>query len=220
MLIQKFHPGIRLGQQPTLAESGNPLFSRQGHWDGGTTLHCVAMALALLGKLADPVWLPYRGNGPEQMLWDDAWPHYLTGLTLDELAGFVAELNLGVRPAICTASETDLLRFCERELHAGWPVILGWQQRHPVQWHAALVTGIEGHQNVRAFEPHALLLLDPAGNEPALTGFNARIAGQEPGKPRFQSGSIVREIRLLGAVSNRALLTRADVMINRGDMES
>lgn len=102
------------------------------------------MALALLGKFTDPVWLPYRGNGPEQMLWDDAWPHYLTGLTLDELAGFVAELNLCVRPAICRASETDLLHFCERELHAGWRVILGWRQRHPVQWHAALVTGIEG----------------------------------------------------------------------------
>ncbi|RQQ22502.1 hypothetical protein DF148_34560 [Burkholderia stagnalis] len=58
MLIQKFHPSIRLGQQPALAASGNALFSRQGHWDGGSTLHCVAMALGLLGKLADPVDLP------------------------------------------------------------------------------------------------------------------------------------------------------------------
>ncbi|WP_080427981.1 hypothetical protein [Burkholderia ubonensis] len=31
MLIQKFHPAMRLGQQPVLAVSGNPLFSRQGH---------------------------------------------------------------------------------------------------------------------------------------------------------------------------------------------
>ncbi|WP_181155300.1 hypothetical protein [Burkholderia multivorans] len=84
MLIQKFHPGIRLGQQPTIAASGNHLFSRQGHWDGGSTLHCVAMALALLGKLNDPVYLPYHPFGPEQIVWDDAWPHYLTGLTLDE----------------------------------------------------------------------------------------------------------------------------------------
>ncbi|WP_341772127.1 hypothetical protein [Burkholderia gladioli] len=53
MLIQKFHPSMRLGQQPVVAVSGNPLFSRQGHWDGGSTLHCVVMALALLGKLTD-----------------------------------------------------------------------------------------------------------------------------------------------------------------------
>lgn len=65
MLIQKFHPAMRLGQQPVLAVSGNPLFSRQGHWDGGSTLHCVAMALALLGKLNDPVYLPYHTFGPE-----------------------------------------------------------------------------------------------------------------------------------------------------------
>jgi hypothetical protein len=125
MLIQKFHSGIQLGQQPALAESGNPLFSRQGHWDGGSTLHCVAMALALIGKVTDPVYLPYHGNGPEQMLWDDAWSHYLNGLTFEELASFVADLNLGVRPAICTASGIDLLRFAERELQAGWPVVVG-----------------------------------------------------------------------------------------------
>lgn len=205
MLIQKFHPGVRLGQQPTLAESGNPLFSRQGHWDGGSTLHCVAMALALIGNLADPVYLPYHGNGPEQMLWDDAWPHYLNGLTLDELASFVAELNLGVPPAACTAPGTDLLRFCERELHAGWPVILGWRQRRPVRWHAALALGIEGRQNGQAFEPHAALLLDSAGNEPALAAFNARIDLSGDGKPRYLSANEAYSIRFEGALSIRGI---------------
>lgn len=75
MLIQQFHPGMRLGLQPTLATSGNSLFSRQRHRDDDSTFHCVAMALAMLGKLADLVHLPYHTFGPEQMLWDDVWPH-------------------------------------------------------------------------------------------------------------------------------------------------
>lgn len=92
MLIQKFHAELYPGNALSL-------FSRQGHWDGGSTLHCVAMALAILGKLADPVYLPYHTTGPERIMWDHACPHYLHGLTLDELARFVAELNLGVRRA-------------------------------------------------------------------------------------------------------------------------
>lgn len=120
-----------------------------------------------------------------------------------------------MRPATCTASGADLLRFCERELQAGWPVILGWRQPHPVRWHAALVTGFEGRQNGRTFEPHAVLLLDPAGNEPELNSFNARIDMWGRGKPRFRSGSTVREIRPLGALSIRSVVrSRPPAMIS------
>lgn len=97
MLLQKLHPGLRTGQQLVIAGSDTPLFSRQGHRDCGVALHCVAMALALLGRLADPVDIR-RDTGPEASFWDRAWPHYLHGPTLPELASFVWELNLGVRP--------------------------------------------------------------------------------------------------------------------------
>ncbi|MDN7526339.1 hypothetical protein [Burkholderia orbicola] len=210
MLIQQFHPGMRLGQQPVLTSSGNPLFSRQGHWDGGSTLHCVAMALALLGKLADPVYLPYRTSGPEQVVWDHAWSHYLYGLTLSELASFIAELNVGVRPATCSATGADLLHFVQRELQAGQPVIIGWQQRHPVKWRAALVVGMEGQQNGRTFEPHAMLLIDPAGNEPGLSGFNARLDRYGNDPFRYQSLAATRSVRLLGGVSIRIINATAD----------
>ncbi len=83
------------------------------------------MGLALLGKLDDPVYLPYCAADAEQVVWDDAWPHYLHGLTFPELASFIAELNIGVRPATCTATGTDLLHFAQRELQAGWLVIIG-----------------------------------------------------------------------------------------------
>lgn len=98
MLIQKFHPGIQLDHEPLSRHSMHPLFSRQGHWDGGSTLHCVAMALAVLGKLDDPRYLPYHDAGNERIAWDSSWPHYLHGLRLSELPSFIAELNLGVQP--------------------------------------------------------------------------------------------------------------------------
>ena len=203
MLIQKFHPGIRLGQQPALTDSGNPLFSRQGHWDGGSTLHCVAMALAILGKLSDPVHLPYHTSGNEAVVWDHAWQHYPHGLTLSELASFVAELNLGIRTTTYIARGTELMRFAGRELGAGRPVVVGWGQRHPVKWHAALVTGIEGTREQRAFTPHALLLLDPAGNAPVLAGYNARIDVRGRGRPRYLSPDATRDITFAGALSVR-----------------
>lgn len=207
MLIQKFRPAIRLGQQPTLVESGHPLFSRQGHWDGGSTLHCVSMALALLGKLAHPVYLPYHAGGTEQVVWDHAWPHYLHGLTLSELASLIAELNLGVQPTICSEQANDLLHFSMRELNAGRPVIIGWRQRHPVKWHAALAVGIEGCQSGRTFEPHALLLLDPAGDARAWRVSMPASSGTATIRSATDRPLPTRAVTVEGALSIRLLVS-------------
>ncbi|CPF84505.1 hypothetical protein [Burkholderia pseudomallei] len=203
MLIQKFHPGIQLGQQLTIAGYGTPLFSRQGHWDGGSTLHCVAMGLALLDKLTDPVGLRYHASGNERTVWDHAWPHYLHGLTLSELASFVAELNLGVQPVIRSGSASDVLHFAAGELSLGRPVIVGWRHRRPVRWHAALAVGIEGRQQQRTFTPHALLLLDPAGHEPGMAGHNARLEVHGPGAVCYRSSYSQLAVTFGGAVSMR-----------------
>jgi hypothetical protein len=204
MLIQKFHPGLRPGQQLALASSGAPLFSRQGHWDGGSAMHCVAMALALLGKLSDPVDVPYHTNGNERIVWDHAWPHYLHGLTLSELASFIAELNLGVQPVVSSGSATDVLHFIAGELLRGRPVIVGWRQQRPVRWHAALAVGVEGCQEQRSFMPHALLLLDPAGNEPGMAGFNARLDLHQSDWVRNCTPRARHTVTLEGAVSLRS----------------
>ncbi|WP_199544177.1 cysteine peptidase family C39 domain-containing protein [Paraburkholderia kururiensis] len=207
MLIQKFHAALYPGESPAVAATGAKLFSRQGHWDGGSTLHCVAMALALLGKIDDPVWMPYHDEGAERTVWDHAWPHYLHGLTLSELASFVAELNIGVRPVMRDGSATSILRFSEKELAAGNPVIVGWNQPHPVSAHAALVVGIEGRQKGRTFEPHSLLLLDPAGDAPVLAGFNARLDWHGDDGTIYRSSSAARAICLNGAVSIGTIAT-------------
>ncbi|RDU98176.1 hypothetical protein [Trinickia dinghuensis] len=203
MLIQQYHPALRLGPHLALAATGNPLFSRQGHWDGGSSLHCVAMALAMLGKLEDPVYSPYRVAGNEHVLWSHAWQHYLHGLTLSELASFISELDLDVKPILRVGAANEIVSFTALELRAGHPVIIGWRQRHPVKWHAALVVGIEGRQNNRSFAPHALLLLDPAGDAPGLAGCNARVDRHKGNQTRYQAPTETRVIKLAGAVSMR-----------------
>lgn len=205
MLIQKFHPGIRLAHEPLPLHSKHPLFSRQGHWDGGSTLHCAAMALALLGKLDDPRYLSYHDAGNERIAWDSAWPHYLHGLRLSELSSFIAELNLGVQPTWHTGPVRNILPFCVRELVAGRPVILGWRQPPPVSAHAALVVGIEGRQAGKAFVPHALLLLDPAENAPILAACNARLEFTQARHAVYRTAQSTRKVWLLGAVSIRPL---------------
>jgi hypothetical protein len=64
-----------------LAGTRQPLFSRQSDRDGGSALHCIAMALAMLGMLADPVDVRAYASGPAAHFCDRAWPHYLHGLT-------------------------------------------------------------------------------------------------------------------------------------------
>ncbi len=123
-LIQKLHPALYPGRRLGLAGSRQPLFSRQGMWDSGSALHCAAMALAMLGKLSDPVDVRGYASGPVAHFWDRAWPHYLHGLTPSELVSFVWELDAGVQPVECEGSADEILRFCAGELAAGWPVIV------------------------------------------------------------------------------------------------
>lgn len=96
--IQKLHPALHLGHRLTLIGSHKPFFSRQGDWNGGCALNCVAMALAMLGKLSDPARLPIHQSGRETAFRDRAWPHYLRGLTPSELVSLNWELNASVRP--------------------------------------------------------------------------------------------------------------------------
>ena len=215
MLIQKFHPALRPGQQLVLADSGHPLFSRQGHWDSGGALHCVAMALALLGRLAEPVTLSRSDTGPEATFWDHAWPHYLHCLTLSELESFVWELNLGVRPVALHGGGSSTLSVCERELARGHPVIVGWRRRLVRDAHAALVVGIEGRQHRRAVEPSALLLLDPAGAEPKLAACNARLVfGRK--RPSYVTETHAYPVTVDAAIAIRPIARPPPAVISGG----
>jgi hypothetical protein len=215
MLVQKFHPALQPGQRLLLADSSIPLFSRQGHWDSGSALHCVAMALALLGKLSDPVALARSDTGPEAVFWDRAWSHYLHGLTLSELESFVWELNLGVRPVALPDGRGSILNFCELELQRGRPVIVGWRRRRVRDAHAALVVGIEGRQHRRTFEPHTLLLLDPAAAEPGLAACNARLLFDRK-RPTYVTVAEAYPVTVDVAVSIRPIARPPPAVISSG----
>ncbi|MEZ0606163.1 hypothetical protein ACAX43_29160 [Paraburkholderia sp. IW21] len=170
-LIQKLHPALYPGRLQTLAGGRRLLFSRQGMWDSGSALHCAAMALAMLGRLSDPVDVRDYTSGPVAYFWDRAWPHYLHGLTPSELASFVWELNAGVQPVQAESYADEILLFCARELSAGWPVIVWIANRRTGERHAALAVGLVERDTI----PNALLLLDPAGAMPVLAACNARL---------------------------------------------
>lgn len=208
-LIQKLHPALRPGPRLTLASSGAPVFSRQGDWDGGSTLHCVAMALALLGGLSDPIQIRRYADCPETHFWDRAWPYYLHGLTLSELASFVWELNCGVRPVMAEGGPAAVLRFCARELTKWWPVIVGWRSRQPLRAHPALAVGVEG-RHTQGFAPHALLLLDPAEAAPGLAACNARMEfgmAKRPVRVSYVTAEATYPVMIEGALSIRQLST-------------
>lgn len=197
-LVQRLYPALRPGAHLTLEPSGTRLFSRQGDWDSGSALHCVAMALAMLGELSDPVDVRGYGHGPIAHFWDRAWPYYLHGLTLSELACFAWELNMGVQPIKAHGNTDELMGFCEQELTHGWPVIVMLFDCRSNARHATLVTGIEERDG----KPETLLLLDPAEAEPVLSACNARLERGSPHTAYITAQSASR-IRIDGAVSIR-----------------
>jgi hypothetical protein len=203
-LSQKLHPALYPGARLVLDDTHQPLFSQQGNWDAGSALHCVAMALAMLGRLSDPVDVRGYVSGPVAHFWDQAWPHYLHGLTPSELAAFVWELGCDVQPIQAEGTAHELARFCSGELAAGWPAIVWIVNCRTDERHAALVVGIEERNAI----PKALLLLDPAGAEPVLAVCNARLAFGEPHASYVTARGSV-QVAVDGAVSIRPLETNA-----------
>lgn len=173
--MQRVHPALRPGQRLTLANSNAPAFSFQGAWDGGCALHATAMAIAMLGRLGDPLRVPWRRRSAETKFWQQAWPFYLSGVTLAELAALIRQLEWGLRPTVFEGSHAKVVGFCEQEVSRGWPVILAWREVRSSHLHAVLAVGLEGQQKGRTFEPHTMLLIDSAEGEPSLAVHNARL---------------------------------------------
>ncbi|APR37749.1 hypothetical protein [Paraburkholderia sp. SOS3] len=174
-IVQKLHPALRPDQRLEVANTRKVLHSAQGQWDSGCTLHCLAMAGALLGRLPDTRLVSWRRRGAGAAFWDRVWPFYLSGATMDELAELVFELGWGLRPKVVEGTHRKVVAFCEEQLQGGHLVILSWRPARSTHLHAVLAIGFEGRQSGRAFRPSTLLLLDPAEYEPWLASSNARL---------------------------------------------
>lgn len=214
--MQKLHPALQPGRRLTLANSNAPAFSFQGCWDGGCALHATAMALAMLGCLSDPLRVSSRRHAPEAELWCRALPFYLSGVSLEELQALIRELDWGLRPACFEGAHADVLRFSEREVLRGRPVILTFRQSRRATLHAVLAVGIEGRRIGRTFDGHTLLVVDSAEAEPVLAAYNARLTrtaadcGRLGGHALYVTGLDQRKIVLTGAMSIRLSATAAD----------
>lgn len=210
--VQRFHSALQPGRRLTLAGSNVVAFSYQGSWDGGCALHSAALGISMLGHTLDPLHLTWRRGGAEAQFWKRAGPYYLAGITLDDLATLIGELNWGLRPAVFEGPHAEVIGFCEREIARGWPVILSWRKRRGSQHHAVLAIGIEGKQTGRVFNAQTLLVVDPSEAEPWLTVYNARLTWTGPELPKraahalYVTASQRQTVLVAGAVSIRKTL--------------
>lgn len=208
--MQQLHPALQSGRRLTLVGSNTPAFSFQGCWDGGCALHAAAMALAMLGCLSDPLRVSSRRHDPEAEFWRRAQQYYLSGVSLEELQALIRELDWGLRPACFEGAHSDVLRFSEREVLRGRPVILTFRQSRLATLHAGLAVGIEGRRIGRTFDGHTLLVIDSAEAEPVLAAYNARLTRTESGRARsgghaqYVTGFHKRKVALTGAMSIRS----------------
>ena len=207
--VQRLHSALIAGQRLRAADSNAPAFSYQGDWDSGCTLHCLAMAGALLGQLTDPSKVSSRRRGPETAFWKKVRPYYLSGATLSELAKLIQELDWDLEPVVVEGAHRRVVEFSVRELSEGHLVVVSWRPVRRSHYHAVLAIGLEGVQRGKTFEPHTLLMLDPSENEPWLSTCNARMSkvGLTPSKrgreAQYVTASYTERIIANGAVSIR-----------------
>jgi len=166
------------------------------------------MALALLGCIKDPAKVSCCSRGPEAELWYRLHPYHFSGMTLDELAAIIFELNWGLRPVLMKGKHRDVIAASTRELLAGHLVVVSWRPLRRAHYHAVLCVGTEGRQTGRSFEPHALLALDPGENEPWLATCNARLMYAGPGTSQ-QSATYVTAGYEHRVIVNSALAIRS-----------
>ncbi len=215
--MQRLHPALQSGRRLKFVGSNTPVFSFQGCWDGGCALHATAMALAMLGCLSDPLRVSSRRRAREAEFWRRAQPFYLSGISLEELQVLIRALDWKLRTAYFEGAHEDVLRFGEREVSRGRPVILSFRQSHRTSLHAVLAIGIEGRSIGRTFHGHTLLVIDSAEAEPILAVYNGRVTWTVPRRrksdeqhARYITGFDQRKVTLTGAMSIRLSTTVAD----------
>jgi len=207
--VQKLHPALQPGRRLTIVGSNVPTFSFQGSFDSTCALHAAAMALAMHGCVTNPLRALSRRSSREAEYVRKATPFWHTGISLDELQTLIRELNWGLRPTVFEGAHAHVLRFSEREVLHGRPVIVAWRELHRATLHAVLAVGIEGRQTGRTLERHTLLLIDSAETEPILAVYNARLTwttgrGRKDGYAQYMTAFERRKVVLAGAMSIRS----------------
>jgi hypothetical protein len=188
-LLQRFHPALKIGAtlSSSATDGGMPVHCRQGVWDSACGPHCVAMAMAILGELADPTELAEHGNGVGARLWKAAKTTYFGGTNIGELARMIVSLQTRYTVSHVQGPHSKCITFAHMHVENGQLVIASWRNRPDREHHWVLIVGSEGIQTASTFTPHALLALDPGVDEPLLCGYNARLELASRSGPRHNT---------------------------------
>jgi hypothetical protein len=176
-LLQRFYPTLRLGFSANAVRNGGTarVHCRQGDWDGACGPHCAAMALAVLGRIADFNAVSRGRKGISARLWDAAQETYFKGTDTIDLVYMLESLQTDLRVNYYDGTHRRTLAFTQKRIADGELVIVSWRTKDYAVQHWVLVIGIEGVQEGRSFTPNTLLIMDPGLAEPIMSGYNARL---------------------------------------------
>lgn len=176
-LQQRLYPTLRLGLTPAAARDKQRHISfhcRQGDWDGACGLHCAAMALALLGRIASVKALSIRRKGVVARLWQAAHAMYFDGMNAEDMETVLMSLDINLYVKRFEGRHRQTIAFTQAQLAAGRLAIVGYRNREGTVDHWVLAVGVEGMQTGRRFTPQTLLVMDPGLAEPIMCGYNGR----------------------------------------------
>ncbi len=174
---QRLFPSLRIEHTAIVRRGGRdlPIHIRQSELDSACGAYCAAMALALLGRIADVTVLSDRRTGVAGRLWHVAKKYYFDGVSSKELAAMIDSLDTDLLVEYCNGSHRKCLAFVQDQLTARSLVIVSWLSKNGNEHHWVLAVGIEGLQDGRHFQPQTILCLDPGAAPPQLSAWNGRL---------------------------------------------
>jgi hypothetical protein len=178
---QRVHPALQVCHVLTVkSKRQEPMkvFFQQSELDGACGIHCLCMALVILGlaKSYALTEMSRRKNGVPADVWREFHERYFCGIEVEEFVERIRRLGLPIDVAFRTRSDASLDQFAVDNLMRGELVALAFKSvnnRRTNHW--ALGIGCEGDQIGRESRTDTLLMLDPSATEPEFRAFNARL---------------------------------------------
>jgi hypothetical protein len=178
---QRVHPALHVGHVLTVkSKRQEPMkvFFQQSELDGACGIHCVSMALVILGlaKSYALTEMSRRKYGVPADVWREFSDVYFCGIEVEEFVERIRRLGLPIDVAFRTSSDASLDQFAVDNLMRGELVALAFKSvnnRRTNHW--ALGVGCEGDQIGRESHTDTLLMLDPSAPEHSFRAFSARL---------------------------------------------
>ena len=183
---QRVHPALIVGHVLTVKskrEAPMACCYRQSDMDGACALHCLAMALVVLGlaKSGALTEMSRRKYGVPAEVFAEFCDVHFTGVDAPDFIERIHRLKLPINITARFKEDADLDRFTITNLAKGELLIVSFKSVLTRRTnHYALAVGCEGVQTGRDTHIDTLLLLDPSATEPEFRAWNSRLRMKEP----------------------------------------